>query len=96
MIIGVCRIKLRLPESSSLKDKRQVVKSIEGRVKNRFGVSIAEVEDQDVWQIAVLGICCVSNDGRHAGEIISRVIDFISDSHFNIEILDTQMETIPC
>ncbi len=96
MIVGVCRIRLRLPESSSLKDKRQVLKAIKDRIKNRFEVSIAEVEELDTWQIATLGVCCVSNDSRHAGEIISRVIDFINDSHFDVEMLDTQIETIPC
>ena len=96
MIVGVCRIKLRLPESSSLKDKRRVIKSIKDQVRNRFEVSIAEVEDQDLWQIATLGACCISNDSRHTNEVLSRVIDFIENAHFDIEVLDTHTEIIPC
>ncbi len=54
MHIGVCKIKLYLPESQSLKDKRRVLKSLIARLKNRFNVAIAEVEAQDIHQSAVL------------------------------------------
>jgi len=60
MIIGACEITLHLPESHSLKDKRQVIKSVMARVRNQFEVAIAEVEDQDLWQSAKLGVSCVS------------------------------------
>jgi uncharacterized protein YlxP (DUF503 family) len=54
MIVGVCTIELRLRETRSLKDKRQVLKSIITRVKNNFNVAIAEVDYQDKWQRALL------------------------------------------
>lgn len=95
MHVGVCHIKLRLPENLSLKGKRQVLKSITSRVGSKFNVSVAEVDDQDLWQLATLGISCVSNDGRHANEILSRVVNFITESRFEIEILDYAIEIMP-
>ncbi len=95
MHIGVCRIRFRLPENSSLKGKRRVIKSITSRVANKFNVSVAEVDDHDLWQMATIGISCVSNDSRHANEILSKVADFIDDGRFEIEILDYNIEIIP-
>ncbi len=94
MHVGLCRIRLRLPENSSLKGKRQVIKSITARVENKFSVCIAEVDDNDTWQLATLGIACVSNDKRHANEVLSRVVDFISDGNFDCEMLDYQIEIL--
>jgi len=95
MHVGVCRIRFRLPENLSLKGKRQVVKSITSRVTNKFNISVAEVDDQGLWQLATLGICCVSNDKRHTNEVLSKVVDFITDSRFEIEIIDYNIEILP-
>jgi uncharacterized protein YlxP (DUF503 family) len=95
MHVGICRIRFRIPENGSLKDKRRVLKSITSRVANKFNVSVAEVDDNDTWQLATLGISCVSNDKRHANEILSRVADYISDARFEVEILDYKIEIIP-
>lgn len=94
MNVGVCRIELRLPENLSLKGKRQVLKSITTRVKNKFNVSVAEVGDQNLWQLATIGICCVSNNSRHTNEVLSKVVDFIVDSRFEVEILDYEIELL--
>lgn len=94
MHVGVCRVKLRLPENSSLKDKRRVLKSITTRVDAKFNVSIAEVDDHDFWQSATLGIACISNDKRHANEILSKVVGFIMESRFELEILDYEIEIL--
>ncbi|MAE10577.1 MAG: DUF503 domain-containing protein [Dehalococcoidales bacterium] len=95
MHVGVCRIRFRLPESGSLKDKRRVVKSITSRASNKFNVSVAEVDDLNSRQSATIGISCVSNDPRHANEILSKVADYISDNRFEIEILDYNIEILP-
>jgi len=95
MNVGVCQVKLRFPENSSLKGKRQVLNSIISRVRSKFNVSIAEVDDNDLWQVAKIGISCTSNDGRHANEVLSKVIDFITNSRFDVEILDYQIEILP-
>jgi len=95
MHIGICRIRFRLPENGSLKGKRRVLKSITSRVANKFNVSVAEVDDHDLWQVATLGISCVSNNKRHANEVLSKVADYITDAHFEIEILDYNIEILP-
>ena len=95
MNLGVCKLKLRLPENQSLKGKRQIVKSIITRVRNNYNVSIAEVDDQDLWQLATLGISCVSNNSQQINEVLSKVVDFISYSKLNIEILDYEIEIMP-
>lgn len=94
MVIGTCRITLRLPENHSLKGKRQIVKSLLGRVRGRFDVAAAEVEDNDSWQLATLGFACVSNNARHANEIMDHVIDFVQGSHLDAEILEVQLELV--
>ena len=95
MQVGVCQVSLRIPENMSLKGKRQVLKSITSRINNKFNVSIAEVDDNDQWQLATLGICCVSNSKQHANEILSKVVDFIINSRFEVEILDYRIEILP-
>jgi len=94
MNVGVCKLTLRLPENSSLKGKRQVVKSITSRVGNQFNVSVAEIDDQDLWQIATIGVCYVSNSQRHANEVLSKVMNFIANSRFEAELLDYEIEIL--
>jgi uncharacterized protein YlxP (DUF503 family) len=86
MVIGVCAITLHLPACQSLKDKRQILKSLIARVHNQYTVAIAEVDYQDLWQSALLGISCVSNSEAHADEILKRVLHFIEETHFDLEV----------
>jgi len=95
MNIGVCQVRLCLPENLSLKGKRRVTKSITTRVSNKFNVSVAEVDDHDLWQLATLGICCVSNDKRYTNEVLSKVVDFIVGGRFEVEIVDYEIEILP-
>ena len=95
MNVGVCRIDLRLPENESLKGKRRVLKSIVSRVSGKFNVAVAEVDNGDLWQLATLGVCCISNDRRHANEVMSKVVDFIINSRPDAEILNYNIEIIP-
>ena len=92
MSIGALRVRLRFPENESLKGKRRMLKSITAQVRNKFNVSIAEVEDQDLWQLATLGVVCVSSERRHANEILSKVMDFITAIRGDTEILDYEIE----
>jgi len=94
MNIGVCKLRLRLPENGSLKGKRRVLNSITTRVRNKYGVSIAEIEDQDLWQLATLGVVCVSNDHRHVNELLSKVVNFIEAIRGDAEMLDYQIEIL--
>ena len=85
---------LHLPEASSLKEKRQVTRSLSDRIRNRFNVAVAEVEDADMRQRLTLGVCCVSNDRGHADAMLSSLISFIEESRFDVELLDIQTEII--
>jgi uncharacterized protein YlxP (DUF503 family) len=95
MNVGVCRVKLRFPENLSLKGKRQILKSITTRLRSKFNVSVAEVDDHELWQLATLGICCVSNNSRYTNEVLSKAVDFIVNGRFEVEILDYEIEILP-
>ena len=95
MNVGVATIRIRLPENSSLKGKRSVIKSVIAQVQNRFSVSAAEVEDQDAWQIAVIGISCISNDNHYTNEVLSKIVNFVDNGRFDIEMLDYTIEILP-
>jgi len=94
MTIGVCRVSLRLPENHSLKGKRQVVKSLIARLHNRFNVSAAEIEDHDSWQIASIGVAIVSNDERHADQVLASVLSFIRSERLDAELVDYETELL--
>ena len=93
MHIGVCTIWLTILDSHSLKQKRQVVKSITDRLKNRFNVAVAEVDALDVHQRAVLGVVSVSNDTKHLNRVLSYVVNFIEDT-FLAELTDYEIEIL--
>jgi hypothetical protein len=95
MSVGTVRVRLRLAENHSLKGKRQVVKSITSRVRNRFNVSIVELDDQDQWQVATLGIACISSNGQQVHRVLSQVVDFIAGSRWEAEMIDYEMEILP-
>ena len=80
MVVGTLKIKIHTPWVHSLKEKRMVVKSICARVRNKFNVSISEVEEQDIHQIVVLGISYVTTDTAQADSIADHVIGFIENS----------------
>ncbi len=77
MTVGVARVTLYLEDTFSLKDKRQVVRSITQKVRNQFNAGIAEVEDLDDARAATLAIVVVSNSANHAQEMLQIIIDFI-------------------
>ena len=85
---------LYLPESGSLKDKRQISRSLSARIRNTFNVAVAEVEDQDLWQRLTLAVCCVSTDSSHANEMVSNVVQFVQESNRDLELLDYETEII--
>ncbi|ENK0837665.1 DUF503 domain-containing protein [Clostridium botulinum] len=90
MIIGTAKIHLYANWVHSLKEKRMIVKSIISKTKNKFNVSIAEVEMQDVHQSIVIGISCVSNSTKQADSIIQNVVNYIEG---NTEAIVQNIET---
>jgi uncharacterized protein len=93
MIIGTAMIKLHLPWVHSLKEKRMVVKSLCAKVHNQFNVSIAETEEQDIHQIAVLGFAGIAGDRAQADSIIDHVLNYI-ESNTEGEVISTNREII--
>jgi len=79
--------------ATSLKQKRMVAKKIISRVKNKFSVSIAEVEDNDLWQSLVIGFCMVGNDRRYINSCLDKMLNFIEDLYL-AEIVDHRIEII--
>jgi hypothetical protein len=79
MVIGTLQITVLVPDSQSLKDKRMVVRSITSRVRQTFAVAVAEVDDQDSWQRATIGVACISNNARHADEVCQKVLAYIEN-----------------
>jgi hypothetical protein len=77
MTVGIARLTLFIPDSHSLKDKRMVVRRVKDRTRNKFNVGIAEVEDNDVWQRAVLGLVLVGNDRRFVDSALDEVVRFV-------------------
>ncbi|MGF1582655.1 MAG: DUF503 domain-containing protein [Gemmataceae bacterium] len=91
MIVGSLSVRLLLRESRSLKQKRQVVRSIKDRLRNGFNVSIAEVDAQDKWQLAVLGMAMVSEDTHYIKLEFGKILEALR-SHPVAEMVDYEME----
>ena len=79
MVIGVLEVDLSIEWAASLKDKRMALRSLKDRIRNSFNVSVAEVEDNDVWTSAVVGIAIVSNDQRFANQVLSKIVDYVEN-----------------
>ncbi len=94
MVIGVCTLQIGIPMALSLKEKRQVLRSILARVRNEFNVSIAEVDDHDLWQSAVVGIACVATSQSYAHGQIEAVIRFIDKQRPDCPIGDYEIEML--
>ena len=77
MVTGICRLEMILYGSSSLKDKRRVVKSLIDKIKSKYNVSIAEVDQNDKWSTAVIGVSTISNSSVQVNKVLTSVINFI-------------------
>ncbi len=92
MVVGAARVELWVEGSRSLKQKRGVVRAIAARVTNRFNVSLAEIEGQGTWQVAVLGVAAVGMSAQPLMRRLETVIEFIEELHL-AEVRDQQIET---
>jgi uncharacterized protein len=91
MQLGTLRIVLQIPQSRSLKTKRQVVKGIKDRLKNRFNISVAEVDDNDLWQRATLGVAIVANERVFIDQVLTSVMNYI-ESNPEVIVVDVERE----
>ena len=94
MHVGLCLVRLRLPENGSLKEKRAIVRPLIDRVRRRFSIAVAEVDNEDNWREAAIGLVCVSNDSRHANSVLSRAVAYMEDNSRDAEFLDYRLEFI--
>jgi len=95
MNVAVGTIDIRLPENHTLKGKRQVVQSMTARLRDRFEVSAAEVEGQGLWQVATIGLSCVSNRADHARETLENAVTFVVEHYPEIEVTESHVEVFP-
>jgi uncharacterized protein YlxP (DUF503 family) len=93
MVVGVLRVSLSIPEASSLKGKRQVLRKVIERVKARFDVAVAEVGENDLWQRAQVGVVAVGNDRRFVNEVMDKVLHYI-DQLYLAPILGQELEIL--
>ena len=92
-MIGVLTMDLLIPESNSLKDKRQVVKSLLDNIRNKYNVSAAELDALDVWRRAVIGVACISNDKNVANSLLNKVLDGV-EANPRVTVENCQVEFV--
>jgi len=73
MAIGLLTLEIYIPDARSLKDKRQVLRSLKDRLRGHFNVAVAELDYHDVWQRSLVGVVTISNNGRHLAESMQAV-----------------------
>jgi uncharacterized protein YlxP (DUF503 family) len=91
MFVGTLRVELFIPASHSLKARRSVLNSLKERVKSRFNASVAEVDGEDLWQRATLGVAVVSGDHGHLLEVLDAILRVL-ESDPRAQVLDTTRE----
>ena len=93
MFVGIVRIELHLPGATSLKDKRSVVRALKERIRHHVQAAVAEVDHQDLWQRAALGVAVVSGENRQVGELLQSVRNLVERAH-GAEMIDWQEQRL--
>jgi uncharacterized protein len=73
--VGLLTLELHIPDAQSLKDKRQVLRSLKDRLRKEFNVAVAELEHHDTWQRSIVGVVTLSNEEKHVAEVLEKVLD---------------------
>lgn len=94
MVIGTLTLHLFLPFVHSLKEKRSITKSVIARLRNEFNVSVAEVAEQDRWQLAVIGVACVSADTAYAQGQLQAVVNWLAENRPDLEVSWAEIEIL--
>lgn len=93
MLVGICTVELYIPEAQSLKDKRGVVKSVIQRLRNKFNVSVCELDNHDIWKNATLGLAVVSKDKKMVDQTYSAIDKFL-DSYCEFQVVTFELEIL--
>ncbi|MBI3615858.1 MAG: DUF503 domain-containing protein [Candidatus Omnitrophica bacterium] len=91
MVIGLIQLSLRIPESQSLKGKRQILLGLKTRIRNRLNVSVSEIDHQDKWQLAALAVACVGNDRAGLNRVLSYTVEMVERER-GVELIDYDLE----
>lgn len=91
-VVAAGLLRLHLPLSHSLKDKRQIIRSLQARIRENFGVSIAETGDHDLWQSSELTIALAASDTRHARATFDKIAEFIDDFHLLVQLVSAESD----
>jgi uncharacterized protein len=95
VVVGVLKIKLRLPGVSSLKEKRGVVKSLVEKTRHKFNASVAEVAENDDHQRSEVGVTVVGNDSSFVNSMLDKILDAFEDSAIGrADVIDTELELV--
>lgn len=92
MLVATCTVQLRLEGVYSLKDKRRILKSILARLPQQFNLAVAEVDYQDVWQTAVIGLVTVGTDAGYLHGLLEKAVNWIEDVRPDVPIDDYTIE----
>lgn len=93
MIVGLLTLDLHIPEANSLKSKRLVIRSLIDRIRNKFNVSISEVDANDLWQRSVIGIAYVANETVIINKVFEKIKNQVNDNH-SVELINATMELL--
>ncbi len=93
MIVGLCTVELHFPDAQSLKSKRKILVSLKTRLQNRFNISVAEIDDNHLWQKAILGIASVANETARVNQTLDHVLNDIR-ANPSLELLRSQIEVL--
>jgi uncharacterized protein YlxP (DUF503 family) len=94
VIIGVCTVRLSLRGHRSLKEKRGALKPLIAWIRREFNVSVAEIDDQDAWQSATLGIAAVSTDHGYVSGLFDKLVRGIERERPDVLVTDWRVETL--
>ncbi len=93
MIVGLCMVELHFPDAQSLKSKRKILVSLKTRLQNRFNISIAEIDENELWQKSILGIASVANETARVNQTLDHVLNDIRTNP-SLELLQSQIEVL--
>lgn len=92
IVVGICRVELHLPGNRSLKEKRGLLKPLLNRLRREFNLSTAEVEHNDAWQSAVIGLTTVSNQADHTRNVLEQAVRWIETQYPDVQVVDWEIE----
>ena len=91
MLVGLARFDLRIPGSGSLKEKRHVVKGLTAGIRQKFNVSVAEVDHHDLWQRSRLTVACVAREYREAEQLLDEAERYLLGQEFEVARIDRRV-----